>query len=432
MARKWTKREKREKLLRDPKIIKKLKDLKKWNEYFLDLQKFKNDRGCLPRATDSVVLHTWWVKQLTPGAHGRLSAAQISSLESLNLPASLAAWNWNQMYDQLQGYAEQNQVAPSKANNPELAKWYNKQLRKKKEGRLMDKYAEKLDNIRFILTSRTIIQLELCDQLAKWRKEHPDRWPRTGPANIQSKESKLAIFRYQMRSKHRKNDLNEVLKNRLEKIEFVFAIRENRWMTSYERCKKALNSLDTITAHALGVENWNWIKRNKNEYENRRLSPERTLLIEALSLERIPTLWELRYQELLHWCEAHGGKLPTKEENFSSAIWITTQRGRFKRVELDSNQIKKLELLGIDLKSTIQEKRRVKWMAAYHDLTEFLRTNENTWPISSSSGWEKVRYNWMQTQRESKRKAGKNNRTMPQWRIDLLDQIDFPWISLNH
>ncbi|KAL3935577.1 MAG: hypothetical protein SGBAC_008929 [Bacillariaceae sp.] len=135
--------------------------------------------------------------------------------------------------------------------------------------------------------------------------------------------------------------------------------------------------------------------------------------------------WMKRYNELIAFRSKHGHLQVVRKLNPALYIWIHNQRSRYRNDSLSEQKVKQLDDIGFNWKANLGE---TLWDAKYRKLVEFKTKHGHCWiPLENRS-----LYAWAAQQR--RQRPGKTNSLAPlsKKRVQLLEDIDFPWQSDRH
>jgi len=199
---------------------------------------------------------------------------------------------WEVMFSALKEYKEpgDRNVSEISKNNMELYRWVNQQRGKYKKGELSDDHIKQLENIGFDWDPLESQWKEMFDAL----KEYKDK---RGDCNVPSiwADRKLVNWVETQLSKYKRTLSDDHIK-RLEDIGFVWRPslidreeekREKRWKEMFDVLKKYKDKHGDCNI----PKNWtdrklvNWVKTQRSNYRNRKLSEKRFILLEDISFE---------------------------------------------------------------------------------------------------------------------------------------------------
>jgi hypothetical protein len=135
--------------------------------------------------------------------------------------------------------------------------------------------------------------------------------------------------------------------------------------------------------------------------------------------------WQSMYSKLSFYKMVNGH---TNVERFGSlAIWLSKQRGLYKRKELAEDRRIRLEALGVSLEAP--NSKRIKdqfWMKKLEMFKAFLEKSGGVYPKKKSQDPVEVTLaRWVGVQRQAAQHLDEKRR-------QLLDEIEFVWMSHDH
>lgn len=164
------------------------------------------------------------------------------------------------------------------------------------------------------------------------------------------------------------------------------------------------------------------------------MNPERIKKLEQIgfSWNLYDDLWMERYQDLVEFYERHGHSLvPRTKDHRQLAQWVVnlrTMKRNQQKGRWHSLSEERLELLArVDFQWDAWEAR---WMQKYQELADYVRINgKGSIPSMRTN---KVLRCWViQQQKQYKQKLKGETAALNEKRKDLLDELGFPWPSLE-
>ncbi|CAJ1945025.1 unnamed protein product [Cylindrotheca closterium] len=134
--------------------------------------------------------------------------------------------------------------------------------------------------------------------------------------------------------------------------------------------------------------------------------------------------WYDKYHELLQYRDDNGHLRVTDEENRSLKGWIIAQRCMRKGTE-GYSKLSEAQTLLLDKIGFEWEPRDDLWMAKYIELCDFRKKHGHLNVPHTSSV-----YRWIYRQ-QARRAEKKNHSPLSEEQLQLLDDVDFPWIPIR-
>ncbi len=400
-----------------------------WELRFIELKEYIAIYNCYPTKSENKELYQWIALQRNLRTNNNLSRSRISRLNEISFIWDMREQKWDERFNQLKQLAQQGNYEPNKFNASEdLVVWWKIQK---------DQIANNsIGKDRLILLSPYIDQLTLDITDYNWQQLYKDliqfrnevnntRWPQYDRDNTKSRESKLSNFCQTIRSRYKKDDLKEVWFEKMMDISFNFESKTNAWNKRYLQVKAKVESTLDISVDAIGAKDNNWIYRHKKLLDEGKLSSEQAKLIKELNLDLFYENWDVKFKRASKWF-LDNSKISTNSTNKELSSWFASQRSIFRKGKLSEEQIQKLESIGYDLYTRGNERRDEKWRDKYNELKEFIDINRR-YPLYISDGKEKVLYLWCQAQRQAQAGTALKRRILDQWKVDLLNDINFTW-----
>jgi hypothetical protein len=141
--------------------------------------------------------------------------------------------SWDEMFGRLLSFREHHDDWPSSyEEDGTLGRWCEKNRAKKKAGTLKPERERALNEIGFDWDPKENRWQELYARLVKYREAHGDCCPPRG-----YKDKQLTTWVFEQRARYASGKLSEERKKKLDKIGFVFDVREAAWLEQYQRLK---------------------------------------------------------------------------------------------------------------------------------------------------------------------------------------------------
>jgi superfamily II DNA or RNA helicase len=398
-----------------------------WDIWFLQFKEFVDtNNGQYPTEEENIELYRWVALQRNRKKNNTLKNEEIRKLNEVNFVWDMHEWKWDSMYSQLIAYSKENEFEPYKENNAELASWYRTQLNLLSVGKLREDRIPKIKEIKFKGPASRNKWIPQYEELVRFRKENPNKWPQYDKNNSVSTESKLNLFCFSIRKRYRDGDLEDYWFEKMLEIDFNLGGKTDNWTKYYEEVKSLISDRNTISISEIGDNAYSWISRHKKLYENGKLSKYKSDKISELNLNRFLETWEETFSKVEKWVQQNN-KVPTKNTSKDLNSWLYSQRFRYKNGTLSDEQIFKLTAIGFDLEGKGKDRNEQKWLSQFAEYKQFIENNGREPSVVT----ENKLYIWVQSQRAHYAGKLRNRNAMPQNRLDLLNSVGFNWIGVG-
>lgn len=405
-----------------------------WDLWFLNLKNYlENNNQEFPSKNDDKDLYNWIASQRNRKKNGTLKNEELRKLYSINFVWSIVEWKWERMFYQFKEYSNKNVFPPCQGiDDDELVKWYKYQTNYIRENKFLSIEQQRnffLIDKKFEGPANRKKWFEPFNQLVKYRKDNPTKWPQYDRENSNSIESKLNVFCHTMRIRYKENNLGNFWFEKLADLDFNFEGKTDNWTLNWQEIKDKLENRNSISVEELGGKAYSWIFRNRKSYEEGTLSDYQNKKIEELKLDRFFETWEQIFDKVKRWVQENK-KMPTQRSQKVFNNWLYSQRWRYKNGTLEDAQISNLRELGFDLEGLGKEKERDRWFEMFENVSSF-KTKNDSWPKFGAEGLEGKMYNWCQAQRQAQVGTAKNRKPLEKWKIEKLESIGFHWAKAD-
>jgi len=288
-----------------------------------------------------------------------------------------------------------------------------------------------LENLRRAVATRCIENLYVTwDVWLGKLKVFKERFGHCNVISQWTEDRGLARWVSAQRVRRKKGLLDEEQIQDLDRLGFIWNGWEAAWMERYKALERYTRQHGNPHVPRMysdrRLAKWVWIQRHRKagDYKiNGKLdlmSAEQTALLNKLGFrwELSDYRWDERLNEVKAFKEKHG-RYPVSfaRDGRDLAGWVSRQRQKHSRGELDPEQKAKLDSIGFDWddRPTTSEER---WEQMYAELEKYHRTHGNIKvPVSN---WKLASWIWRQRER---RMTGK----LSQDQIQRLDGLGFHW-----
>jgi glutaredoxin len=408
----------------------------RWQEMYNQLLEFHKEYGHsrVPQKWDvNRKLSNWVLVQRRGYMQGIMSSERKRKLEQLGF-----VWDfkyvyedqWEEKFQLLVEFIKENghTKVPLTYVDQRLAGWVDRQRTVNSKGKLSEERKRKLDEVEFIWDC-DVLQERLWDeryqQLVEYQKKYGDCMV---PVNWKQNRQ-LGIWVAAQRTIEKNRGVDPEKKKKLEKIGFIWhgeALKEQQkkyddiWehnFNKYVAYTKKTGQLQVSLKIDRALQRWTCEQRKK--WLSGRLDEDK---MDKLSSVEFPwnlheSYWMRKYSELVAFKKEFGHtRVQWRwEHNPQLGQWVS--RTRLHKYSLTKQQIKLLDKIGFDWKTT--KKIIVPWITMYQSLVNFKRTYGHT----------RVPVNWKQNRKLGKwisRIRSEQDKLQPN-RRKLLEELDFDW-----
>ena len=406
-----------------------------FDKYFAELKSYLEQFNCFPTKANNQKLYNWMAALMNENKRRRLPEEYVTKLNALGFIWSRREFNWYEKAKVVKNLLKENNQIPTYNEHSTLYHWLKVQLECLSRGELHEDKKYIIEEIRDLIahvtevttyepdvkiSARELKWTKKFNELIDYRKKNPRSWPQVEATDEQ--EKKLGIWCQDLRSRNRKQLLEEAWREKLISIGFNLEGRLDNWKERFEELKTYI-----FTHHESPCSDSNlyvWARQQYKTFDE--LSTEKKYLLNSLDFLQYfeENTWEKRYAEVKEFILFHK-KAPTKKSNQELYIWLTIQRAKYRNQELSTTEKVALLNLGVDLNPL--DTRKDTWNLKYEALKKFRENHPDRWPSFFSNGIEKRLYMWCQTQRQVYAGTAKRRKQLSQERIDKLNQIRFHW-----
>lgn len=402
---------------------------------FAELKTFLAQFNRFPCKADNLKLYNWMAALMNENKRRRLAQEYVDRLNTIGFIWNRREFNWHEKAKEVKNLLlEQNQI-PTYNEHSTLYHWLKVQLDLLSKGELAgDKkfeIAEIKDLVANVIevstpvpeikvSARELKWIQKFNELVEYRKHNPKSWPQVEATDKQ--EKKLGIWCQDIRSRYRKQLLEDIWRNKLLSIGFNFEGRLDNWKQRFEELKVHMDSWHQVPNSESNL--YSWARLQLKTFEE--LGIEKQNLLNSINFLHYfdENTWDKRYAEVREFILFYK-KAPTKKSNAELYHWLTVQRAKYRNNQLTEIERQALLKLGVDLAP--METREDTWNMKYEALRNFREKNRGRWPSFFSDGIEKQLYSWCQAQRQVYAGTAKNRLKLSEDRVEKLNQIEFHW-----
>jgi superfamily II DNA or RNA helicase len=414
--------------------------------------------GKARNAAATLELKRWMLTQRQLKKRGELEPEREQKLNSIGFEWQPYSQQWQEMFDALRKFhAEHSHCrVPSKwPQNSKLASWVATQRARKAEGKLSVDRIAKLNTLGFSWRVNAGAGLPsheawetMFDQLKQFHAKHGHaRVPQKYPDN-----RKLAWWVSTQRRNCRNNKLEAEQIARLDGLAFDWSPKSGGTAPDNEAWQEMLSALESFKAehgHCRVPAGWpenpklaNWVASQRQHKRTGYLKPERVVALDRIGFDWIlgrgtvqawyetrgsthtaAQFWEIRFQELQQYKQAHGNCLVPQswKGNRRLADWVSEQRVANNKGLLDAERFRRLDELDFDWDPNTNH-----WEKYFCQLIEFKQEYGHT-NVPQRSGKYRELGTWVRNQRAAKR----YKRPIMAERAKRLDEIGFVWVLVE-
>lgn len=331
--------------------------------------------------------------------------------------------SWDERYGQLIAYREafgDCDVPARWSGSSRLGTWVVAQRQAKKVGQLTKRQIERLDTIGFDWQP----QVDWDDsfgKLAAFQKLH-------GHCNVEQRSKEyphLGRWVLAQRARNKAGTLQDDRREKLESIGFTWRHGGTAWNVTLQQLiahKHKHGNFNISTKHNRSLAQWAKLQRYAKR--NGKLTVEKVRRLDAIGFDwrgeqDEQKRWIAMFESLAEFKTQHGHcNVPSSWGDKQLANWVTIQRRRKMRGQMDVERMEKLEQLGIVWTFNRQS---LGWANMFALLKEYkLRHGDCNVPHP----WhENPKLKWWVNNQRSARKAG----TLDEEKIRQLEAIGFQW-----
>lgn len=282
--------------------------------------------------------------------------------------------------------------------------WVIKQRQYYKKGDLNSERIEKLNALGFIWDDDEAAWIQNYEELKKFKEQY-------GHCKVPP-HSKVGHWLVTQRKLYRKNDLRYDRAEKLNILGLVWDPIEAAWEEKFSQLKrfKDMNQhLDVPANDPEYISLRGWVSSQRTYYRENRIPDDRIKKLEDLGFvwDVNNASWNKKYEELKNFKNMHGHCNVLQKNNLG--VWASVQRMYYKKNQLSSDRIEKLNALGF-----IWDSGDFVWNEKYEELHKF----KNKFGHCNVPARDNLLGVWLGTQK----KSYKNN-TLSVDRIEKLKSL---------
>jgi hypothetical protein len=397
------------------------------------LQEFNSARITAKEKYMGASLGYWISEQREQNKLGRLTTERFDILNCL------PGWSWDPLeddwasqFDLLKTYLiSTNDIYPENprgSDNAGLGKWIIRQRQRFSNGWMPHTQIEQLESLPDWkwdpLNENWNSTFEILRRFAE-REGHA----RPAAKQIEGEE-RLGLWVNRQRKRYKTNRVLPHQRTLLEALPgWSWDPQTDNWTDFYSACQRLESTNPMIKRGTMPKELLEWMKDQRERFQNGQLSDERIHLLEQLNdwnWKPRTDLWQIIFDSYADWAKSNNPNSVPPDVMFAGASglsWTDNQRTRYRTGKLTENQIRLLE----SIPGWKWERMKLRWHSNFETLQRLIG-DSNLEDTKLSAALEE----WVRTQRRRQR-----NRTISQHEIEKLESIDgWSWtprtISIPH
>ena len=398
---------------------------KKWDEMFQRLITYKetyNSTSVPCNFEGDLELGHWVNKQRTRYSKNEISADRIVQLEQIDFVWNSSDVKWDEMFQCLVDYKNEFKsvnVPQSYKADPKLGNWVDNQRKRYIKKELSTDRIDRLESIDFVWNARDAKWMQMYNRLVAYNKECksvnvPKRY---------KEDQKLAHWVNRQRTRYSNKELSDNRINRLKSIGFIWNPLDVQWDEMFQRLvtyKETYNSTSVPFNFEGDQELGHWVNKQRTRYSKNEISADRIVQLEQIDFvwNSSDVKWDEMFQCLVDYKnEFKSVNVPQSyKADPKLAKWVDNQRTQYRKKELSTDLIDRLESIGF-----VWKLHDVKWDEMFQRLVDY-KNECNSVNVPRSYKADPKLGQWVDKQRTRYRK-----KELSEDRFDQLESIGFVW-----
>ena len=278
---------------------------------------------------------------------------------------------WDERYGELKRYRERfgHCVVPdSWREDPQMARWVNKQRTLAKVGQLSAERTRRLDAIGFIWEPHSSAWEDMFAELRAYKEWH-------GHTNVSRWGDQSALGRWvsKQRAAKRSGRLASTRVRQLDELKFIWDMAEAYWETMIIELKSyrdVYGHCKVPAVHSDSPQLGKWVRTQRTQNKQGKLARERKERLDALGFEWDvrDSSWERMFAKFRQQAVEHRETSDLyKVLDPQLAQWVLSQRQRQNKGKMSANQKSRLDEVGF-----IWDARDYLWERMFAELMRFI------------------------------------------------------------
>ena len=246
-----------------------------WQENYQQLKQYALDNGNTKVPRGHLNLGKWVSSQRQQKKKDALSEERIQLLNDIGFIWDPFEQEWQEKYQQLKQYSEENGDSNVPQKHPQLGNWVSAQRQQKKKDELSEERIQLLNDIGFIWDPFEQEWQENYQQLKQYALDN-------GNTKVPIGHPYLGTWVSKQRQQKKKDELSQERIQLLNDIGFIWDPFEEEWQENYQQLKQyALDNGNTKVPRGhlnLGT----WVSKQRQQKKKDELSQERTQLLDDI------------------------------------------------------------------------------------------------------------------------------------------------------
>ncbi len=382
-----------------------------WQNRYQELKQYVEQNGDALVPQSHPILGSWIGSQRNSRKAGKLSDDRIKLLNEIGFIWDPFEHEWQIRYQELRQYVEQNGDALVPRSHPTLGLWVKQQRSAYNNSKLSTERIKRLNIIGF--------SWDPIEQEWQIRYQELKQYiEQNGDALVPISHPTLGSWIGSQRNSRKAGKLSDDRIKLLDAIGFLWDPHEEKWQKQYRELKKYIKDNGN---HLVPSDNpiiGRWVVKQRSMYSQGKLSQNRIKLLNEIGFiwDLDEHAWQLKYKELKLYIEKNGDAL-VRRSHPTLGRWTLHQRNLYNLKKLPDKHFLLLEEIGF-----IWNPRDHEWRANFRLYNQYIKETGNTWIATSHP----TLGNWVHVQRRSK-----SNGTLSQEYIQLLNEVGFVWNRLD-
>ena len=342
-----------------------------WTKKFDKIKSILDGRKTISIDEIGLNEYVWIQRHRKDLEEGKLIEYKSNKIQELELDRFFETWE--QIFEKVKDWIENNGRTPTKHSNKDLNSWLYSQRSRYKNGTLNESQIEQLNSIGFDLEGKGNENkrdrwLEMYGNLVAFRKDNPGSWPKSGADGLEGKLYNWCQANRQAQagthSGGRRKSLKQWKVDKLNEFGFHWSLKErNRdsWDNNLNELKKYIDkNFNLIIPQKIG-EDYNplytWWMNQKKAIQDGKMKEEKLNRLKKLKVDLALrgrdgfSKWANKARDIAEFISEKGHYPKAGKDNTQSNLYQSLARTKraFNNNELSEEQLKLLNELNIEL-----------------------------------------------------------------------------------